>query len=102
MRPSVIYLSSKGWQGNSTYDFSTSTTSIFLHEDCPASYPVAVNGAFALNSTGQTSEVYLAYNSPRTDESPPDYGEWGWHFYWPYGSPAGVVGTFTLFCAKKE
>jgi hypothetical protein len=102
MVPGTIFLSAKGWQGNASFSFPTNTTSIFLHEDCPASFPVVVNGAFAFNGTGQTSQVFLGYNGPRIDENPPSYTEWGWHFYWPGGSPAGTTALFSLFCAKRE
>ena len=93
-------VTSMGWLGNAGFNFTTGTTSIFIHEDCPASHPVAVTGAFAFNSTGQTAAVYLGYNGPRLDESPPDYHEWGWHFFFPSGSPAGTSATFSIFCAK--
>lgn len=93
-------ITSKGWQANGTYSFPTGTTSIFLHMSCPASFPIVMSGAFALNGTGQTSDVSLGFNGPRIDETTPTYNEWGWHFYWPNGSPAGVTGVFSVFCVK--
>ena len=102
IKPSMAQSSGAGWQGVATFSFQTGTTSIFLHADCPSNVPIVTNGAYALNSTGQTSQVYVAYDAPRIDESPPNYNEWGFHFYWPAGSPAGTTGVFNIFCQKKE
>ncbi len=87
-----------GWQGTGTFAVPTGQTSQFVHMSCPTAFPRVWNGAFAMNNIGQTSEVYLAFNGPRIDETPPDYTEWGWHFFWPAGAPAGIVITFDVFC----
>ena len=88
------------WQQASTYSVPSGTTSLFYHYPCPSRLPVVVNGGFNSNSAGQSSTFTLGYNGPRMDESPPNFGEWGWHFNWPGGAPSGIVLTFTVYCAK--
>lgn len=88
------------WQSISNYSVPNGTTSLFYHYPCPAQDPIVVSGGFASNNTGQSTSYALGYNGPRTDESPPNFGEWGWHFYWPDGAPSGTVLTFTVYCTK--
>jgi hypothetical protein len=94
----------KGWQPEFTYTVPPGTTSLFFHDPCPASFPFVWNGAFAFSAQNgdQTQQVYLQYNGPRLDENPVDYGEWGWHFYWPSGSPNPTQITFAPFCQKAQ
>lgn len=87
-----------GWQTPSTFAVPTGETSLFYHYPCPSNAGVVWNGGYSMNSIGQTSEVYLGFNGPRLDESPVSYAEWGWHFYWPGGAPAGITITFNVFC----
>ena len=94
---------SSGWQTPSTYTgVVAGQTELFYHYPCPASPDIVWNGAYAMNSVGQSSEVYLGFNGPRLDENPASYAEWGWHFYWPAGAPAGVTITFNVFCGWKH
>jgi hypothetical protein len=93
-----------GWQPNSTYAVPPGTGSLFFHYPCPASFPVVWNGAFAFSAANgnQTQQVYLQYNGPRLDETPVNYGEWGWHFFWPSGSPNPTHITFSVFCQRTQ
>jgi hypothetical protein len=87
-----------GWQPTATYDVPTGLTSLFYHYPCPSGSLRAVSGGFATNSIGQTSNFSLGFDGPRLDESPPSFHEWGWHFYWPAGAPAGVTINFSVYC----
>ncbi len=89
-----------GWQSPYTYSVATGLTSLFFHYPCPSKFPVVSSGGFAGNSVLQTSVVSLGYSGPRTDETPANYNEWGWHFYWSGGAPAGTTITFTVYCVK--
>ena len=60
-----------GWQSPFLFSVPTGEVSLFFHYPCPAAFPIAQNGAFEMNGTGQTSQVSLGYNGPRYDESPP-------------------------------
>jgi hypothetical protein len=102
LNPNIRPLYSGGWEEVGSVSIPQGRTSQFVHADCPAAYPVAVNGAFAFNSAGQASAVSLGYNGPRIDENPPDYQEWGWHFSWASGAPSGVAVSFALFCSRRE
>lgn len=99
--PAVV---TKGWQPEFTYSVPSGTTALFFHFPCPSSFPVVWNGAFAFSAANgnQTQQVYLQYNGPRLDENPVNYGEWGWHFYWPSGSPNPTQITFAPFCQKVQ
>ena len=99
--PNVV---TKGWQPEFTYTVPAGTVSLFFHDPCPASFPIVWNGAFAFSAANgnQTQVVYLQYNGPRLDETPVNYGEWGWHFYWPSGSPNPTQITFAPFCQKAQ
>jgi hypothetical protein len=94
----------KGWQPNFTYTVPPGTTSLFFHYSCPSAFPIVWNGAFAFSAANgnQTQQVYLQYNGPRLDENPVSYAEWGWHFYWPSGSPNPTQITFEAFCQKAQ
>jgi hypothetical protein len=94
----------RGWQPEFTYSVPAGTVSLFFHFSCPSSFPVVWNGAFAFSAANgnQTQQVYLQYNGPRLDENPVSYGEWGWHFYWPAGSPNPTQITFAPFCQKVQ
>ena len=94
--------SSVGWQAPSTLSIPAGRTSQFVGEQCKAPADVVWNGAFAMNSVGQSSNVSLGFNGPRIDENPPDFSSWGWHFFWPNGAPAGVTITFSVLCQKIE
>jgi hypothetical protein len=88
-----------GWQKPSTLDIPQGTKSFSAKYACPASDPVVVSGAFAANSVGQEVAVHLNFNGPRLDKSPPNFGEWAWHFtFVGAGAPAGVTITFDVFC----
>jgi hypothetical protein len=87
-----------GWQKPSTFDVPTGTKSLFFHFPCPANEPVVLSGGYAANSVGQNSAIHLGFNGPLLDKTPPNFGEWGWHFFWPGGSPAGVKITFDVYC----
>ena len=65
-------------------------------------FPLRRIGLFEMNSVGQSSQVYVAYNGPRYDENPPAYNVWGFHFYWPNGAPAGVTINFNAMCEIRE
>jgi hypothetical protein len=99
--PAVV---TPGWQPEFTYSVPAGTVSLFFHFSCPSSFPVVWNGAFAFSAANgnQTQQVYLQYNGPRLDENPVNYGEWGWHFYWPSGSPNPTQITFAPFCQKVQ
>jgi hypothetical protein len=99
-RTQVDPLIAHGWQANATYNVPTNTVSLQYGFNCPSAFPVAWSGAFAFNSTGQSSEVYLTFNGPRIDI--PSYNNWAWHFYWPGGSPAGTSLLFSVSCQKNE
>jgi hypothetical protein len=94
----------RGWQPNANYTVPPGTTSLFYHYSCPSSFPVVWNGAFAFSAANgnQTQVVYLQYNGPRLDETPVSYAEWGWHFYWPSGSPNPTQIEFAVFCNKAQ
>jgi hypothetical protein len=88
------------WLGVSSVSIKAGTTSEFIHSDCPSQFPVVVSGAFAGSTAAQDSSYTLGYDGPRIDESPPNFGEWGWHFYWPGGAPDGTSFSFSLYCSK--
>jgi hypothetical protein len=91
-----------GWQSPFLFSVATGTVNQFFSYNCPGAFPVAQNGAFEMNSVGQSSQVYVAYNGPRYDENPPAYNVWGFHFYWPNGAPAGVTINFNAMCEIRE
>jgi len=86
-----------GWQKPFTFDVPTGRTSQFIHYPCPGSL-VADSGGFAFNSVGQADDVYLGFNGPRVDESPANFHEWGWHFFWPAGAKAGETVIVDVHC----
>jgi len=88
-----------GWQEISTFNVPTGQVSQQFGYNCPADAQVAHSGSFAMNATGQTSQVFLTYNGTRLDI--PSFSEWAWHFYWPSGAPAGTVILFDVYCAKR-
>ena len=96
----ISHKNSNGWLGVTSFSFTAGTTSIQLGTSCPSGYN-ASSGAYALNSVGQTSGVYVTYNGPRIDENPVNYNEYGWHFYWPGGSPSGTTALFDVYCVKS-
>jgi YVTN family beta-propeller protein len=87
-----------GWQGISTFNVLKGEVNQQYGYDCPAAYPVAVNGSFAMNAAGQTSQFFLSFNGPRIDI--PSFSEWAWHFYWPAGAPAGISILFDVYCVQ--
>ncbi len=91
-----------GWQAPAVVTITAGQVSEFIHYGCPSSLPVAQNGSFEFNSVGQEDDVYLGYNGPRYDESPPDYSTWGWHFYWPSGAKSGETVDLNIMCEAKE
>ncbi len=81
-----------GWQGTYTYSVPTGTTSLFFHYPCP-SKRIAVNGGFGVNGASPT----LVGSAARADITP-IYGEWGWTFTFPSGSPSGTTIGFNVYC----
>lgn len=94
-------MAASGWQQVGEVTIPTGEAGVQEGFNCPANLPVAHSGAFAMNSVGQTSQVYLSFNGPRIDETTPDFTGWAWHFYWPAGAPAGITIKFDVYCAKK-
>jgi hypothetical protein len=90
-----------GWQAPVTFDVPRGTKSMFFHLPCPASDPVVVSGGYAANEIGQNSPIHTGFNGPRLDETRPNFGDWGWHFFWPAGSPQGVRISFDVYCIAK-
>jgi hypothetical protein len=86
----------EGWQGVSTFNVPKGQVNQQYGYNCPAAYPHATNGSFAMNAAGQTSQVFLSFNGPRIDI--PSFSEWAWHFYWPAGAPVGVSILFDVYC----
>jgi hypothetical protein len=87
-----------GWQPTASFTFTPFTTGIELNLACPAAFPIVVNGAFAFNAIGTSSNTIVGANGPRIDLVPPSYQKWGWHFRWPAGSPAGAAAKFSVYC----
>jgi hypothetical protein len=100
----VPFAAVRGWQPSFTFTVPPGTVSLFFHYPCPAAFPIVHNGAFAfLASNGnQTQVVYLQYNGPRQDEHPEGFGEWGWHFFWPNGSPNPTGIQFQPECYATQ
>ncbi len=100
-RPLIV---KSGWQPKFLYAVPPGTVSLFFHFPCPQEFPVVWNGAFAFSAANgdQTQVVYFQYNGPRLDEKPTGFGEWGWHFYWPSGSPNPTNITFASFCQASQ
>jgi hypothetical protein len=88
-----------GWQAVGTANIPTGTVNQQLGYTCPSNLPVALNGSYAFNSTGQASQVFLTFNGTRIDI--PSFGQWAWHFYWPGGAPAGTTVLLDVYCVKK-
>src|ERR1700733_4573340 len=89
-----------GWQGIATYNVTTGLQSLTYTYPCPTTgTTIAHSGSYAMNSVGQSSEVFLTYSGTRLDE--PSFKNWAWHFYWPGGAPAGITILFDVYCAKK-
>jgi hypothetical protein len=88
-----------GWQKPGSFTFSEGETTQQIGMNCPTGL-IAQNGAFQMNSVGQSDNVELTFNAPRYDESTPDYNSWGWHFHWPDGAAAGESATFDVYCVK--
>jgi hypothetical protein len=99
--PAVVTV---GWQPNANYTVPPGTNSLFYHYACPTTFPVVWSGAFAFSAANgnQTQVVYFQYNGPRLDETPVSYAEWGWHFYWPSGSPNPTQITFAVNCQTRQ
>ena len=90
-----------GWQGVATFNVPTGQVNQQYGYNCPSNFPIAHSGTFAMNATGQASQVFLSFNGTRIDETPPNFNAWAWHFYWPAGAPAGITILFDAYCAKK-
>jgi len=88
-----------GWQTISSFNVPTGEVNLQYSYNCPKTFPIAHSGSFAMNGTGQSSQVFLTYSGTRIDI--PSYSEWAWHFYWPGGAPAGITILFNGYCAKK-
>jgi len=89
-----------GWQAVGSFSVPTGQVNQQIGYNCPAAFPVAYNGSYAFNATGQASQVYLTFNGTRIDESPASFSEWAWHFYWPGGAPAGTTVLLDIYCKK--
>jgi hypothetical protein len=94
---------SKGWQGIATYTVPTNTGSLEYSYPCPSEFPIAWSGGYEFVDGAQTDEVYVTANGPRLDEGPSTgFNVWGWHFFWPSGSPAGTQIYFDVNCQGIE
>jgi hypothetical protein len=91
-----------GWQKPAPFDVPTGTKSLFFHYPCPDTEPVVVSGGYAANAAGQNSAIHTGFNGPLLNQTPPDFSDWGWHFFWPgSGSPKGTTITFDVYCITK-
>jgi hypothetical protein len=88
-----------GWVVFAPFAIPTGRTGQFVKADCPAAYPIALNGGYAFNGVGQVSGVSVSYMGPR-DDIPNDLKEWGWVFYFAKGAPAGTSVILSLFCTN--
>ncbi len=84
----------KGWQGQSTFNVTTGTTSLFVHYPCPSSAPTPVSGGINPNPAAYPS-MSLIGNYNRGN------GEWGWLTTWSSGAPAGSQIVYDVYCSKK-
>ena len=84
-----------GWQSYQKYNVPTGQNLIFT-DQCPASTPVAVNGAFYANTQARAGLSLVSNFRVGNDAS-----KWQWIVYWPAGAPANAQISFNVYCNTR-
>jgi len=81
-----------GWQSYQKFSIPAGQNLMFTYQ-CPASAPVAVNGAFYANKQARVG-LSLVSNF----RAGQDAAIWEWIIYWPSGAPPKAQISFNVYC----
>lgn len=88
-----------GWQPVTKFSLPATTTSLSLLPVCPDSHPRAVSGEYR-SSVDQV--MVVSRSGSGNLDTPSNSAKWGFVFYFPNGSLANTVITFSIYCADKN